>query len=238
MSLPGSVNLPTLILLPGLDGTGIRLGEFVRNLGPGLDSLIVAYPKDQPLGYDELEALVLAAAPNDRAFVVLAESFSGPIAIRIAARSPAGLVGVVLCGTFARNPFPWLGWARGLATYLPIKSIPRWIRAPLIWGSASPRAAPAQMQRAIAGVASSVVRRRIAALLAVDESAALRRIRVPALVIKARRDRVISAAATRRILDALPAAQLLEIDGPHLLLQTRPGQCAAAVIEFMRALAA
>ncbi|MGC1520314.1 MAG: alpha/beta hydrolase, partial [Steroidobacteraceae bacterium] len=103
-----------------------------------------------------------------------------------------------------------------------------------MWGSASPRRAPAQADRAIAGVAPAVVRRRIASILAVDESAALARIRVPTLVLIARQDRVISRAATRRIADGLPGARLAEIDGPHLLLQTQPAQCAAAVLKFLR----
>jgi hypothetical protein len=46
---------------------------------------------------------------------------------------------------------------------------------------------------------------------------------------------VISRAATRRILESLAGAQLAEIDGPHLLLQTRPAECAAVVLRFMRA---
>jgi len=166
-------NLPAVVLLPGLDGTGKLFAEFVQHLRPNVDPVIISYPKDQPLGYDELEALVLAALPQDRPFVLLGESFSGPIAIRIGARSPAGLVAVILCGTFAKNPFPWLGWARPLAAYLPLKSLPRWVRAPLMWGSASPQRAPAQMERAIAGVSPAVIRHRIAALLSVDESAAL-----------------------------------------------------------------
>lgn len=232
--LTDASTLPTLVLLPGLDGTGKLFSEFVKSLGSSVDSRIVAYPKDRALGYDELEALVLAALPRDRRFILLGESFSGPIAIRIAARSPAGLVALILCGTFAKNPFPWLGWARPLAAYLPLKSLPRWVRAPLMWGSASPRRAPAQADRAIAGVAPAVIRHRIAALLAVDESPALARIRVPTLVLIARHDRVISRAATRRMVDGLPGARLAEFDGPHLLLQTRPAECAAAVLEFMR----
>src|ERR1700726_4993690 len=131
--------LPALVLLPGLDGTGKLFSELVKYLGSSVDSLIVGYPKDQPMGYDELEALVWAALPRNQSFVLLGESFSGPIAIRIAARSPAGLVAVILCGTFAKNPFPWLRWARPLAAYLPLKSLPRWVRAPLMWGSTSPQ---------------------------------------------------------------------------------------------------
>lgn len=229
---------PILVLLPGLDGTGKLFGEFVTSLGAGIDSRIVAYPKDRCLGYEELEALVLAELPIDRPFILLGESFSGPIAIRIAARSPAGLLGVILCASFARNPFPWLRWARPLAAHLPLKSLPRWARAPLMWGSASPQRAPAQALRAMTGVSADVIRRRIAELLAVDTGVALGRIRVPALVLRALRDRVISRAATRWILQTLPGTQLAEIDGPHLLLQTRPAECAAVVLEFARAVAA
>jgi pimeloyl-[acyl-carrier protein] methyl ester esterase len=177
---------------------------------------------------------VWAALPRNQPFVLLGESFSGPIAIRIAARSPAGLVAVILCGTFAKNPFPWLWWARPLAAYLPLKSLPRRVRAPLMWGSTSPQRAPAQQERAMAGVSPAVIRRRIAALLAVDESAALGTIRLPTLVLRARHDRVIARAATQWILKTLPRARLVEIDGPHLLLQTRPAECAAVVLKFMR----
>jgi pimeloyl-[acyl-carrier protein] methyl ester esterase len=225
---------PTLVLLPGLDGTGKLFSEFVKGLGSSVDSRIVAYPKDRALGYDELEALVLAALPRDRRYILLGESFSGPIAIRIAARSPAGLVALILCGTFAKNPFPWLGWARPLAAYLPLKSLPRWVRAPLMWGSASPQSAPARTQRAMADVSPDVIRRRIGALLAVNETAALTRIHLPILVLRARHDRVISPAATRWILRAQPGAELSEVDGPHLLLQTRPTECAALVLHFVR----
>jgi hypothetical protein len=34
--------------------------------------------------------------------------------------------------------------------------------------------------------------------------------------------------------DGLRGARLAEIDGPHLLLQSRPAECAAAVLEFIR----
>lgn len=227
--------MPTLVLLPGLDGTGKLFAEFVQVLPPDIEPLVVSYPKDRALGYDELEALVLAALPTAGPFVLLGESFSGPLAIRIAARAPPGLAAVILSASFARNPYPWLGWARPLAAWLPLKALPRWVRAPLMWGSASPQRAPAKMERAMAGVSPAVIRHRIAALLAVDESAALRRIRLPVLLLTAGNDRVIPRSATRWILKLLPGAQVAQIDGPHLLLQTRPAECAAAVLEFMRA---
>jgi pimeloyl-ACP methyl ester carboxylesterase len=222
------------VLLPGLDGTGKLFSELVRALGSAIDAQIVSYPVDRPLGYAELEALVRAALPAQRRCVVLGESFSGPIAIQIAADPPAGLAGVILCGTFAKNPYPLLGWARPLAAWFPLKSLPRWLRAPLMWGSLAAQRAPTRLNRAMAGVSADVIRHRIAALLAVDASAALARVRLPLLVLQAGHDLVIPRSATRWILKTAPHAQLVEIDGPHLLLQTRPQQCAAVLLRFVR----
>jgi pimeloyl-[acyl-carrier protein] methyl ester esterase len=229
-------SLPALVLLPGLDGTGKLFAGLIKALDPGVGAIVVAYPADKPLGYEELYALVMGVLdklPRDQRYVLLGESFSGPLAIRIAARAPAGLMGLILCATFATNPFPWLRWARPLATYLPVKALPRWVRAPLMWGSLSLDRAPSQMERAMSGVSAAVIRQRIAALLAVDETSALKRVGTPTLVLRALGDRVIPKAATRRILEVLPRAQLLEIDAPHLLLQTRPRECAVAVQRFL-----
>ena len=225
---------PKLVLLPGLDGTGKLFVEFLKALDLGSSAQVVSYPPDIPLGYDELEPLVRAALPTRGRFVILGESFSGPLAIRIAAHPPPALVGLILCVTFASNPYPHLAWARGLAALLPLKSLPRWLRAPLMWGSASPSKAPRQSERAMAGVDAAVIRRRIAALLSVDETAALAKISVPTLVLCATGDRVISRAASMRLMHGIRHAQRLDIDGPHLLLKTRPKECAAAVLNFIR----
>ena len=225
---------PLLVLLPGLDGTGLLFAEFLKVLDPGIDTRVVAYPKDTPKGYDELETLVRAALPADRRFVILGESFSGPLAIRIAAQPPALLQGLILCVSFARNPYPWAAWARPLAVHLPLKILPRWVRAPLMWGSKDPNAAPAQAQRAMAGVSAQVIRRRIAALLGVDATDALRRVARPLLVLRATQDRVVPRAATLRILREAPHARLVEVDGPHLLLQTRARECAEVIQSFMQ----
>lgn len=228
--------LPVLVLLPGLDGTGKLFAEFVRALSTRVECVVVSYSKDSPMGYADLDEVVVSACPKDRPFVLLGESFSGPLAIGIAARQPAGLVGMILSASFAKNPYPFLRWARSLAAYLPVKGLPRWLRAPLMWGSLSPHAATSQTERAMSGVSAEVIRRRIAELLIADKTEALRQVCVPILVLRAARDRVISERATRVILENSPQARMVEVDAPHLLLQTRSAECAEIVVRFMRAL--
>ena len=226
--------MPNLVILPGLDGTGARFADFISAIAPAVDARVIPFPTDEPLGYAELETLVRQALPADRRFVLLAESFSGPLAIRIGADPPRGLAGVILCGTFAKNPYPWLRRMRPLAVRLPIKSLPRWLRAPLMWGSGNPRRAPPRGQRAISAVAAPVIRCRIGEVLSVDETSRLGAIELPILVLTAARDRLLPRAATHLLLQSLPLAQFEEIDGPHLLLQSRPSECAVPVLRFVR----
>lgn len=225
---------PRLVMLPGLDGTGKRFAEFIGMLGPHADVQVIVYPRDRPLGYAELETLARGALPTDRRYCLLGESFSGPLAIRIAAAAPPGLAGVILCGTFAKNPFPWLSWARPVAARLPVKSLPQWLRAVLMWGSVVPQRAPSRADRAMTGVSTAVIRHRLKEVLAVDESRRLASIEVPILVLCGRRDRIVPRAATRWLSDTAKRAEIAEIDGPHLLLQSRPEQCAKPVLQFLR----
>ncbi len=62
----------------------------------------------------------------------------------------------------------------------------------------------------------------------------LARIEVPMLVLTATRDRIVPRAATRWLLESARGAQIQEIDGPHLLLQSRPEECAVPVLQFLR----
>ena len=72
----------TLVLLPGMDGTGILVEPFVAALGSQFSVTIVRYPITEALGYAELEAVARAALPTDGPFVILGESFSGLLRFR------------------------------------------------------------------------------------------------------------------------------------------------------------
>jgi pimeloyl-[acyl-carrier protein] methyl ester esterase len=85
-------------------------------------------------------------------------------------------------------------------------------------------------------ISAEVIRKRIEEILRVDETAALRQVWVPTLVLRATRDRVISRRVTRVILKHAPKARLVEFDAPHLLLQTRAAESAEVVITFLNAL--
>lgn len=226
----------TLLLLPGMDGTGKLFEPFKAALGPEFQVRVVAYPTSGPLGYAELEAHARACLPQRGPFVILGESFSGPIAVSIAASRPNGLAGLVLCSTFARNPRPWSGCLRRFVGMLPVQAAPLPVLSALLLGSFSTPALRSALRSAMSGVSPQALRARLRAVLQVDVSAQLEAVTVPTLYLMATHDRVVPASSFKHIRNVLPAVQLACINAPHFLLQAAPAEAAQAVGAFIRLL--
>jgi pimeloyl-ACP methyl ester carboxylesterase len=230
--------MPTLVLLPGLDGTGDFFQPLLEALGEGVRTHVVRYPVAGAYDYATCQQLVRAELPTDGPYVLLGESFSGPVAISLAAQAPPGLAGVILCCTFAGNPRPRLAFIRPLLPFLPFHGtgsslrlsrflvLGRWITPPI----------RELHQRILASVPAKTMRSRIEAVADCDVREALASIRLPTLCLVARHDRLIPKAAARLIRQQAPAATLVEIDAPHCLLQCEAAQAAAKIREFLHEL--
>jgi pimeloyl-ACP methyl ester carboxylesterase len=225
---------PRALLLPGLDGSG-RLYAPLLEAGPrAFRPEVVSYPPDEPLGYDELVARVRRHLPRGR-FVLLAESFSGPIAVRIAAGRPPGLAALVLAATFLHAPLnPLLHPIRGLVGArffgLPMPApVVRWFMA----GSDAPDAMVREVQRAVAAVSPDVLAHRSAEALRVDVRADLAHVAAPVLLIAPTRDRLIRTDVAEELLALRPDAEVALLDAPHMVLQRCPHASLARIEEFL-----
>jgi pimeloyl-ACP methyl ester carboxylesterase len=224
---------PRLVLLPGLDGTGALLRGFREALDPSIGTVIVPYPRDRDMDYAGLEGIARSFLPSRKPFALLAESFSGPMAISIAASRPTGLRGLILTCSFARNPRPSLAPLRPLVRCLPIRAMPTVL---LAWPTLGRFATPAlrwELADALSRVSPSVIRRRLYAVLGVDVSAILTRIDLPVLYLRASEDRLVPRSASDE-LSAVPSIRFAEVEGPHFLLQAKPTAAAAYVQAFLR----
>lgn len=226
----------TLVLLPGMDGTGTLFDPLINALSGNVSVKVVSYPPAAPDGYDVLQNLAEAALPADESIILLGESFSGPIAISLAAKHPKRIKGVVLCCTFARSPRPCLARLRFLAALAPIRQLPiTFASAALLGRYATPELRRA-LRTALGMVSAAVIRARLQAVLLIDVSADLVRVETPILCLRASEDRLIPKNASDLIKQLQPSAQVLEIAGPHCLLQASPAAAARAIQEFMRSI--
>jgi pimeloyl-[acyl-carrier protein] methyl ester esterase len=229
--------MTTLVLLPGMDGTGTLCRDFVAALAPSNDSIVISYPADRALGYTELEAIVRSKLPIGRPYVLLGESFSGPIAISIAASRPPGLIGVILCCSFACNPHPILGPFRRLLALVPFKLIPSPILSFFVLGTFATAPLQADLRAVLSELPNATLRARTAAVLAVDVLSLLPDIPVPVLYLRGAQDRIVPCSCSDSIARGVRQSKIVEISAPHFLLQAAPDEAANAVKEFMGALA-
>lgn len=170
------------------------------------------------------------------AFILVAESYSTPLAIKFAASKPANLVGIVLCAGFASSPIR--GWRRAVGLFLA----PVLFRFPLpdfalrFWllGSEAPNSLLATVRGAISAVRPSVLASRLREVLKCDARAALRETKVPILYLQAKEDRLVGVSCFDEIRRISPEIKVTVIEGPHLILQRQPRNAAEVVVEFAR----
>jgi pimeloyl-ACP methyl ester carboxylesterase len=226
---------PQVVMLPGLDGTGRLSMPFVDALrSRGLDAQALALPCT---GQQDYATLVEALRPQLPAqpFVLLAESFAGPLAMELAAGPLPGLRGLVLCTTFARRPVPLpASAAMALAPAWPMPPLP--LMARLLLAGWRTRSNQQDLQNALAQVPTSVLRQRAAATLRVDVRALLCRIQTPTLNVQALQDRLLWPRSVRELQALLPDARHNAIEGPHLLLQARAEPAAALIARWINTL--
>lgn len=202
---------PVWVLLPGLDGTG-ALFDGVTERVP--DCRALAFPPELT-DYDGLEAFVREWFPS-RPFVVVAESFSGPLGVRLAANPPPHLIGVVLVATFVTRP-RWLPWLPSPAFGLtpPAWAIRRWMLGDAADGLVG------RTQAVLRACSASTVASRVAAIRHVDERASLAASAVPLVLLEPRADRLVPPQGL--------LVETVRIHGPHLLLQASPDACVQAI---------
>ncbi len=221
---------PALVLLPGMDGTGLMFGPILPFLD-GFDPRVVRYPAELT-SYPDCVAFARTQLPVDRPFLLLGESFSGPIAIALAAEQPEELRGLVLCVTFARNPSPELAWTAPLLRALPPQRLSLLLLRHLLFGRWHTEALTDLALTMFPQVPASTLKARLLAVLAVDHTPLLADIQVPTLALCARQDRLVPPSATRWLQAHLPDLEVITLEGPHWLLEARPEACAQAIRAF------
>ena len=219
-----------VVLLPGLDGTGLLFAPLLATMPDGFSAEVISYPAGIQ-GYAAATQHVADRLPAGAPCLVVGESFSGPVAVRIAAKWPSQVAGVVLAAGVI-GPL----WPPGLSR-LPIQLLRR---LPLRSKAArlallGPRSLPeldALLCRALRRVPQETLARRVHEVLKVDAAEDLRRIAVPMCYLQPTRDLLLGRRSGHRMQQVRPDAERVDVPGPHLILQYDPVRAWAAIARF------
>lgn len=218
---------PALVLLPGLHGTANLFARFVAAAPSGVRVQIQPLPNERPRDYEELTDWVLARLPPEP-FILIAESFSGPLALLVAARAPQ-VAAIVLCVTFVDPPAPPILARIPTPVFGITPPVPA-INTLLTGGDHS---LARDVQETVRDIPRDVIAGRIAAALHADAKGELQRFAKPLLCISATRDWIVPRRCTTAIRALKPDATFVEIEGPHMLLQTRSEEVWKSVVAFL-----
>lgn len=222
-----------LVLLPGLDGTGLLFEPLYVELPSAIATEVISYPTHQVASYDELVELVRPKLPAGEPYILLAESFGGPLAIKLAAERPIGLRGLILCGSFVTCPHRFVPrWAARLVFPAMFYPAPMMARFRALVGNYSTLKLSSLINQSLRSVAPAVLASRLKEVIRVDVTLELQRCEVPMLYLQGTQDYVVPASNLSRIQQLQPEVQSVRIKAPHMILQTQPVIAAEAISRF------
>lgn len=218
--------------LPGLHGTA-DLFDGVKDLMPtGRQVEYIELPQTGKQDYKSLSSKISESWQTGQKRLLIAESFSGPLAIRLAALDSEDVIGVVLVSSFCDAPIN-PGFAMlPLRPLFMVKPSRATVKHFLIGDDAS-SAETTQLLDAIGNIPSSTLAKRVRTVLNLEErdNPSLRQ--VPMLILQAHNDNLVPWEAQSRLIASYPHADVHWIESPHLMLQRKPGQCLQLIDEFL-----
>ncbi len=231
---PGTIRL---VLMPGLDGTGICFEPLIRALPPDVPRTVITYPDDEDLSLKD-HADFAAARLTGEDTILVAESFSGLVALMLLHARPTAVKGVIFSAAFAEPLYPIM--IRIAASIPGVASLARRLPARLLnvffFHAYADKALEKMLREALLRVGPDGLRQR-AGLIAAGYPFPDDRFAVPCLYLQAAQDRVVPAGAADWFRSSFASFELLRLDAPHCLLQTRPAESAEAIMAFARGLA-
>ncbi len=225
---------PTLVLMPGLDGTGKLFAPIIPVLEPHFELVVVTFPD---LGsFNDYVEYAQHRLPTTPGYSLLAESLAGPVAAVIMANRPDQIGPSVLSSTFARSPLVAMTRIANLVPngMVSIGALSDFCFDVDVDGDdfSETQPLPVNVTEQIDG---TVLKHRLEVLSRIDISALLPQITVPILLMHGIHDKIVSSQDADLFESNLPRVTRANIDGPHLLLQARPRECADWIVRHVQA---
>jgi pimeloyl-ACP methyl ester carboxylesterase len=222
-----------VVLLPGLDGTGILFKPLTDALSKDIDVLVISYPTDRNLSYRELVEFVMGQLPQEE-FLLVGESFSGPIAYQIALLKPKTIKSVIFVATFLDNPRRnFLNLSRLLPKKLILAMpIPDFIVKYFILGSAVDEQVIDLYKQTRKKRSSSVLSFRLKEIskLSVSKEPC----ELKAIYIQATNDMLVPKPCVEAFKIVFKKLNVFRVKGTHFILQTNPMACAEIIENEIR----
>ncbi len=234
------------LLLPGLDGTGKLLVDFAQAAPSQISCEIIRYEKHFTT-IDEFVAVAASTLSSETKTVIIAESFSGPIATQMALRFPERIAAIVFAASFVEPPYGALLRLYSAFPKLALNNLTsgnltssnlifgnlifrRWLVRHCCLNGVQDKSLIDEALTVVESLDADVIRRRVALLSRVESVAPST---MPVLDFQATDDRVLSHTATTSVAQTFPNAKTVKFHAPHFLLLAQPVQCWIEIEKYL-----
>lgn len=195
------------------------------------DVLPISYPTHEKLSYRELTSYVLGELSGiNGSFILVGESFSGPIALFVSEKNPNGLLGVVLVASFISAPNyrigKYLPWNIGFSFASPLYKIRSAV------SSKENHSFISSISQELQKVSPRVLSYRIQEIFKVNAEQALKNCSYPLVYFRGRKDYVVPKKNLNKILSIKPDMKVVEFNTQHFLLQSKSEQAVSELQVF------
>jgi len=232
-----NLNKPTLVLLPGFDGTGKLFDGLINELGNNFNIVAINYCEEVTI--EAYLTCINEKIGQNKQVILLAESFSGPIALHFITNHSDKIKCCIFSTSFSKTPFLSLCKA---AVFLPdiffqSTALQKIAIKYYCYGKYFTNHLGERTLKAINSISANTVKKRLK-LLCTQQSHKLikdknHNIFMPCLYLQASEDKIVRKSLASDLCNALPNVNKVTINGPHLLLQTKPKECASAILDFV-----
>lgn len=218
-----------IVLLPGMDGTGVMFKPFIEAMPKDMEPLVISYPNDKKLSYEELVDYVLARLPDNDEFILVGESFSGPIAYRLALRKPENLKAVIFVASFLSRPAKSV---LDLIRYLPVGlllsiPLPTFAVKLLLSGVNASEQLIDLLKQTMDMIPARTFAFRL--MQVAKLSGSHHHCMTRAVYIQPTNDKLVSARCVEEFSEVMDNLNIYRVHGPHFILQSNPSACAEII---------
>lgn len=217
-----------------MDGTGNLFSPLLRALS-NFDCELIRLPETGAQDYASITRYVKEKLPEED-FIIVAESFSGPIAAALAKEGIDSLKGVIFVATFLSAPSRIL---LAIAQILPLKllsNLPfaKHFHKALFIGAGASNELMHLFISTVRSLPSVLIKARLSSMHSLAFSAD--KIELPVGYIQAASDKLVSADKFIEFDNYFNNIHIRKIEGPHFILQANPKECAVAITELVNLL--
>lgn len=236
----------TFILLPGLDGTGHAYSwlknEMLQSQVNESNIHILSYGNEHSYSvlFKQVETIIINSTVP---VVIIAESFAGPLALSLVTAYPDKVKKLVLSATFGVKPectfIPYfaLGLFNSLSNSLiPLNKIPPNLINKILMNEVQHNELKIVMEDIYKNGTQEVFDKRIKQVLSLHSKWNLnweKAIYTNTLIFKPLKDRLIDKSNSDILHFNLINSRLIELDAPHMLLQTNAKESWKHILKFL-----